>query len=223
MSYYPPSTVVPIYIAFMTTGIILLVLRFWARFKSRAAFSVDDVFAVAGVVTVSTCTAIQLHKIYNGANGSVLSPEKQMERVVTGRQVNIAMTIVEVIAVACIKLSLLYFFRRIFGVWDRVRRAMDMAIWIIVVWAAVFFIAQITICGANIRYQWDFDQTIALRNCGDKGLLLLIFGVTSVLTDLLVLALPLACIHKLQMPARRKYVLSFVVLLGALYVSFPVP
>ena len=124
------------------------------------------------------------------------------------------MIVIEKAAFGAIKLSILFFYRRIFGVWESFRRVNNALIWIVFIWAVVFTLADVLICGKHPELIWGFDQTIALNRCGNRGALLLAFSVTSVATDLPVLGLPFFYISRLQMPSYRKWATSIVFFLG---------
>lgn len=122
--------------------------------------------------------------------------------------------VIEKAGFGAIKLSILFFYRRIFGVWKSFRRANNALLWIVLAWAVVFTLADVLICGAHPELIWGYDQTIPLKRCGNRGALLLAFSVTSVATDLPILGLPFFYISRLQMATSRKWATSLVFFIG---------
>ncbi|KAI1179173.1 hypothetical protein F4777DRAFT_534650 [Nemania sp. FL0916] len=216
MSYYPSSTVIPIYSVFMGVAIALTGLRLWVRTTvARVPLGADDYFLLSGLAIAVACNGIQYWNALKGTGGEAIKDPSEMTRsVIIAHQVDWAMIVIEKAAFGAIKLSILLFYRRIFGVWDSFRRANNALLWIVAVWTVVFTVADVLICGAHPELIWGFDQSIALRRCGNRGALLLAFSVTSVATDLPVLGIPFFYISRLQMSSSKKWATSFVFFLG---------
>jgi hypothetical protein len=126
------------------------------------------------------------------------------------------MLIIEKLAFGFIKLSLLFFFRRIFGFWPSFRRWNNILIGLVTAWTIAFALADLLLCGTHIEMHWAIDQAPGKKYCGSTGALLIAFAITSVLTDAMVLSLPLPYIGKLQMARARKWAASFIFLLGGM-------
>ncbi|KAI0972216.1 hypothetical protein F4678DRAFT_54375 [Xylaria arbuscula] len=216
MSYYPPSTVIPIYSVFMGVAIALTGLRLWVRLSfARTNLGIDDYLLLFGLVIAITCNGIQYYNSLKGTGGEAIEDPNEMTRmVIISHQIDWAMIVIEKAGFGAIKLSILFFYRRIFNVWGSFRRVNNALIWIVFIWTVVFTVADVLICGAHPELIWGFDQTIALDRCGNRGALLLAFSVTSVATDLPVLGLPFFYISRLQMAANKKWATSFVFFLG---------
>ncbi|KAI3333274.1 hypothetical protein F4824DRAFT_503309 [Ustulina deusta] len=216
MSYYPPSTVIPIYSVFMGVAVALTALRLWVRLSfARIALGADDYLLLTGLAIAITCNGIQYYNALKGTGGEAIKdPNERTQMVIISHQIDWAMIVIEKAAFGAIKLSILFFYRRIFGVWESFRRANNALIWTVLVWAVVFTLADVLICGPHPELIWGFDQTLALHRCGNRGALLLAFSVTSVATDLPVLGLPFFYISRLQMAAKKKWATSFVFFLG---------
>ena len=106
-----------------------------------------------------------------------------------------------------IKLSVLFFYRRIFFVQKSFRIANNIFIILIALWGLVYFLLQVILESGDHR---------TVQPWGSQEWLLLWFAITDVLGDIAVLALPYPGIRKLQMSRRAKVELSFVFLLGTL-------
>lgn len=216
MAYYPPTVTIPVYAVFTAIAIGLTTLRFWARRQHlRTTPGIDDWLMVLGTFIVTACACIQFYNAIDGTGGAAVSPEDAESRAITAHRINFVMIVIEKPAFGAIKLSLCFFYKRIFDVWDSFRRANNFVIWIIILWTLSFALADILICGDELHFNFDADQTLGAKYCGDKGMLLLMFAVTSVITDLLVLALPFLYVRRLQMPKQKRWATIFVFCLGA--------
>lgn len=117
---------------------------------------------------------------------------------------------------ALVKSSVLIFLLRLFGQKDRVRR--------FIIWLNVANIAQmvavflaITLQCLPVAFNWDLS--IRGGRCVDRRVLYTCTAVINIVTDLLVLGLPVWIFVGLKIPKRTKFALLFVFLLGFLYVS----
>ncbi|KAK0703001.1 hypothetical protein B0T26DRAFT_488089 [Lasiosphaeria miniovina] len=222
MTLYPPSIVLPIYGVFAGVGVVLTCLRFWVRLSyapqpfPNCRLYLDDYFIVLGLVVVCACTGIQFYNGIEGGAGAAISAHSKDDEALVELKVDFAMIVIEKIAFGAIKLSLLYLCRRIFGFWDSFRRYNNALIVLIVAWTLSFFLADLLLCGPHPELEVGLDQQAAARGCGDKGALLIAFAATSVVTDLLVLVLPLPYIWRLPQRPAKKVMVCFVFLLGGI-------
>lgn len=99
----------------------------------------------------------------------------------------------QILTLATIKLSILFFYRRIFR-----GRAFDIASWVLIgvigAWAIAFFVAILAACGTSIAA--NFQTLGALkRECVDTFDILIALAVTDVAVDLaiLIMPIPLVC------------------------------
>lgn len=218
MTFYSPPTVIPVYAVLAGVGIFLTSLRFWVRLSyTKLTLGLDDLFIILAVIVCLICTAIQFHNALKGTAGESISPHHdEDERAIVAHKTDFAMTVIEKLAFGATKLSLLFFYRRIFGVWPSFRRLNYILIATVGAWTLALALADLLLCGGRIWLQWALDQTLARRGCGDKGVLLVAFAATSVLTDGLVLALPLVYLRRLQMAGRKKVAVGVTFLLGTM-------
>lgn len=221
MSLYGPSTTIPVYSVLTGVGIALTSLRFWVRTAyARRPLGMDDILIVIGISIVSACTAMQLFNAVAGGSGEAISDETAKEKwVVLSRKIDWTMIVIEKAAFGAIKLSFLFFYRRIFGVWESFRHINNTLIGLIAAWTLAFILADIFLCGVHPELIWVDDQTVALGRCGNRGALLLVFSVTSVATDILVLGLPFLYIGRLQMSRQKMWASAVVFLLGFVQVQ----
>ena len=103
---------------------------------------------------------------------------------------------VQILALATIKLSILFFYRRIFR-----GRAFDIASWVLIgvvgAWAVTFVIAILAACGTSIAA--NFQTLGALKEeCVDTFDILIALAVSDVVVDLAVLYMPIPLVSSLN-------------------------
>ncbi|KAK8043775.1 hypothetical protein PG994_012613 [Apiospora phragmitis] len=224
MSLYRPSVVIPVYsvlagVGFATTGLRLSVRTRFAR----VSLGLDDFFVILGEIVAATCTAMQYYNAIHGSGGEATDPDGRTNAIVATHKIDWAMIVIEKPAFGFVKLSILFFYHRVFGVWPSFRRINNGLVCLVAAWTIIFTLADVLLCGAHPELIWGFDQTVARRQCGHKGVLLLAFAVTSVATDMVLLVLPLFYIGHLQMTTRKKWSSGLVFFLGMAYVVFLLP
>lgn len=89
---------------------------------------------------------------------------------------------------------------------------------VIVAWAIATILAGCLIC-RPFAYNWD--KTIPGGYCGDQVTSFTITGIINLVTDVIVLVLPMRNLSKLQMATYKKVTLIAVFGLGAVYVHSP--
>lgn len=117
-------------------------------------------------------------------------------------------------ASALVKTSILLLYRRIFGVCPRFR----ITIYVCQTLVACYFVICLLLCifGCKpVSYFWNKDQA---GSCFDETQFFRWNGVTSLLLDILILALPLPMIWRLRLKQEQKVALSGIFMLGGLYV-----
>ena len=121
---------------------------------------------------------------------------------------------VEKPTLGCIKLSLVMWYRKIF-----IGKKFNVASWIVgaivVAWTVGFFFPTVFACHPiSVIYNGTIEQLFS--ECIDTITLLETFAVTDVMTDVMVLSLPVPMVWQLQMSIRRKITISGVFLIGTL-------
>jgi hypothetical protein len=113
------------------------------------------------------------------------------------------------------KISILLLYSSVFAVPVVIWTARG-AIVFIALWALATIITGCLICRP---FAMNWDQTIPGGHCGDQILSFTITGVLNLITDVMVLVLPLPYLYKLQMRLYKKLVLMGVFSVGLLCVS----
>jgi hypothetical protein len=115
-------------------------------------------------------------------------------------------------ALVCVKLSIVFFYLRIFER-GRFKTAAHCVNVYNVAWAISTWIVNLTSCTPIAFY---YDRTIKNGSCRNQAITGTISGALSLLGDLLVLALPLPMIWGLKINWRKKASIAGIFLLGCL-------
>lgn len=122
-------------------------------------------------------------------------------------QLDYAAIIIEKVTYGCIKLSVLFFYRRIFSQRRSFRIANSILIVLITLWSLLFLLLEVVLESNDVHIIHPGDS---------QEWLLLWFAVTDVLGDIAILTLPYPCIRKLQISKKAKVGLTAIFFLGML-------
>ncbi|KAK6858223.1 hypothetical protein PG995_005922 [Apiospora arundinis] len=170
MSLYGPSVTIPVYSVLAGVGIAITGVRFWVRTRfARVALGADDLFVVLGVIVAAACTAMQFYNAVHGSGGDVVDPSAHAKAIVATHKIDWVMIVIEKPAFGFVKLSILLFYRRLFGIWPGFRRINNVLIGILVAWTLSFTVADVLLCGTHPELNWELDQMVARRGVRGQG------------------------------------------------------
>ncbi|MCJ1469122.1 hypothetical protein MMC07_007755 [Pseudocyphellaria aurata] len=122
----------------------------------------------------------------------------------------------ELLGFGLVKLSVIFFCRRIFC--DVFKNNFDMItkflITLVIIWSVGFTFAMIFECGTSFWALFSTAENL-VKNCAKTLKLAEAFVISDVITDLMILCLPLPMVWRLQMSTRRKISATGVFLLGS--------
>lgn len=118
------------------------------------------------------------------------------------------------LAFGVIKMSVLLLYRRLFVGRSFNQYSLVMC-GVTLLWSLGFFFAFAFECGTDLAHYWTSAQTIE-QYCVDTDALYVGFVISDVLTDVLILAIPIPIVWKLQMSFANKAGLTCIFLLGLL-------
>ena len=116
-----------------------------------------------------------------------------------------------------IKISILLLYQRLF-IGIIFKRISNASIVIIILWSLAFAFATAFQCGSRPQNWWTSTFTI-LHYCSKTQSIELGFAVSDVITDLVILSIPQPVVWRLHMSKSQRIGLSFVFLLGLMYVQ----
>lgn len=125
------------------------------------------------------------------------------------RQMTFAFTLVYLWTLVALKLSQLFLYMRVFAL--HIRNWILAAIAIVAVWGLVFTFIFIFLCNP-VQQQWTL---VRIGRCMDQMLVLKCVIMTNVLTDVIIFALPVRSVWKLQMRKTEKMAVLSCFALGA--------
>ncbi|KUI58713.1 hypothetical protein VP1G_11103 [Cytospora mali] len=204
---------------FCSLTILSVILRFYARRLTRAGLGLDDWFAFSASVFVLALNANVLggtiKGAYTGHSPIVNDRPVATELEHLSLKYKYGFQITEKVAVGLIKLSILFLWRRIFGTVRSFAASCWVMIGVIVAWSSSFFFATLFQCGTNWVWNWapiDFFKT----HCTNNTTMVTFFIATDILTDLMIMFMPIPIIWKLHMPRRKKAGVTGIFMLGLL-------
>jgi hypothetical protein len=114
---------------------------------------------------------------------------------------------------ALVKASVLLFLLRLGSKSNLVKRLIWGTFWFNVALVVVIFVADVFQC-KPVAFVYDFS--IPGGKCFNQGVFYVSTAVMTIVTDFLVLAIPILITHGLQMPRRRKIAVTVILSLGGM-------
>ncbi|KAL9131626.1 MAG: hypothetical protein Q9217_000514 [Psora testacea] len=168
--------------------VAIVTLRFVARRMQRTPLRIDDWLVLPALVGVAL-KAVG-YPTPKAASVELAMTTSSRQQTVT-RQVFWATELMQVLALTFVKLSCMFFYRRVFraGGTKIFDAAMFTVVAIIIAWAVSFFFAFLFMCGTHFDYLWTSLANEA--KCARTMMLQNGFAISDVITDLFVLLFPI--------------------------------
>ncbi|KAI4864898.1 hypothetical protein F4820DRAFT_422024 [Hypoxylon rubiginosum] len=226
--YASPSFVIAVGVVFPVLSTIAVALRFWARNTQKAPLLIDDwllVIAAAMNIGLGICIIIGVAGrgfAYHTRPPSSDEPDAYLHDVTPEHilisQLIYAVQVLGTFAFGCTKLSIVYFYRRIFCSHyssNFLSKATWGVIYFLYIWIVAFLLGFIFDCGVQFWSNWgplinDFSY------CYSTFGLTAAFTISDVLSDFVVILLPIRTIWKLQMSVAQKILITCIFILGTL-------
>ncbi|MCJ1360447.1 MAG: hypothetical protein MMC33_010452 [Icmadophila ericetorum] len=203
--------------SFLAMSVVTVGLRFYTRSTQKTALDIDDWIMVPGVLLyLGACITIFIgvnDKVFGYATRS-FTESQILSTAKLSAQLQIAWDILSTCALACIKISALFFYRRIFCVsgrkaWFSILTLATAAT--IILWLITFLLLTGFQCGSHFSALWDGTH---LQYCTISFPFLYGLVISDLLLDVWVLALPIPQVLKLQTTRRRRLSILGVFLLA---------
>lgn len=114
------------------------------------------------------------------------------------------------ISLVFVKISFLQFFSQIFSV-VKTRPVFKIAMGICILWGIGSVLTPLLLCQP---FAFNWDNKIPGGKCGNRPLSYILVGTFHIVTDFIVLTIPIPFLWKLQMVKSRKMTLIFIFSLG---------
>ncbi|KAF2151498.1 hypothetical protein K461DRAFT_174154 [Myriangium duriaei CBS 260.36] len=197
---------------------IIVGLRFFSRRKQRLPIKLDDVFAAVALVLYLVAVVCEIHLVHMkllGYKYKELTEALSKGVAKVAIQYALAWDVFAADSAASIKLSALYFYRRLFSVPGSQKNAFNVmsqaTIAIVVVWAVCFTIMPFFQCGTHLSALWDGTRA---RYCGNSKSYYLSLVISNFILDLWILMLPIPNVLRLHTSISKKLSILGVFLLA---------
>ncbi|KAL2856462.1 hypothetical protein BJY01DRAFT_263514 [Aspergillus pseudoustus] len=203
-------------LTFSTLAVVALCLRLLAHQIAHKKWTASDYFLIVacifcvGLQSVSITGVIQAGIGFDHTVAIATNPLYGPGPITKLLQLIIPLQFLWVLSLSCTKISILFLYLRIFPVrWLVVSSWITMSV--IVAWAIATILAGCLICRP---FAMNWDPTIRGGKCGDQVASFTATGVINLLTDVVVLVLPMPSLYRLQMATYKKVTLIAVFGLG---------
>ncbi|KAF3768156.1 hypothetical protein M406DRAFT_231609, partial [Cryphonectria parasitica EP155] len=199
---------------FIVLEIGVVTLRCWARFKYGAKWGFDDYLMAPALLFCLGICAIGIVEIKIAGVGRHLDVllATDPEAVVNWAKCGYAIEELYCLAVAFPKLSILATYLRIFT--ERSYRIISYLVGAVIVCAAVAGVITSLASCRPFSARWNLQ--LYSTNCIDAPRYWQGMSVPNILTDLIMLVLPMPVVWKLQMARKQKLALTVILLLGSI-------
>ncbi|KAG8169977.1 hypothetical protein KVR01_000722 [Diaporthe batatas] len=218
---YPPSVLLGTSILFIITSIAAVGLRFYSRSLIKTPLSWDDWITIPSMLI---CIGLSVNQIiavkFGGLGGHqdlVNGQIAHTPQLYAYEKTKYAYQLLGTIGLFVVKLSVLFFYRRIFSV-----RAFNIVntvfIYLTLAWGLAFTFAGAFQC-TPVSTLWDKFEIEYGDSCVNVQPFYLGFGVSDLILDVLIFALPMPHLYSLQMPMRQKLAIGGIFFLGSIVVA----
>ncbi|KAI8961538.1 hypothetical protein F5Y11DRAFT_325635 [Daldinia sp. FL1419] len=213
MLAHKDDTLVPnVYACSIVTGvasIFVLIVRVWARrvAHGRIILNTSDwLMLVAWICYIAALVSFSLSAVYGLGKHVIFVTDVRNLRIW-----GIILEVFYYFSIGFIKFSILSFYGAIFS-----SKRFQVYLWIVAAFVAAWFISSVVVSIVQctpIEFAWD--TSIPGGFCINYGLLVLIAGVINVITDFVILALPVPMILRLQVSKQKRTQLVFTFATGS--------
>ncbi|GLA55396.1 hypothetical protein AnigIFM63604_002044 [Aspergillus niger] len=190
-------------------AILAVALRVYARIYSKLYLGIDDWTIILALIL--SC-GISIIIDYTDAVTGIGDPdyEPTMEAIIFALKINFACENTQIATMGVIKVSLLFFYRRIFGISRPFVMASNVLIALISSFTLAIVLAVI-FSKWPVYLQWDPTAPYDIN----ASAILICYVAGNSFFDLLTLVLPIAAVQRLQMDQSKKLFMSVIFVLGS--------
>ncbi|KAI0907704.1 hypothetical protein F4823DRAFT_601986 [Ustulina deusta] len=230
--YTTPASIIFISIFFPILGATCVTLRFYTRAKAKSAFWWDDWLCISALIFELAMAGLLIWGTSKKALGGHLpvstdpSPNAYLfftsPQQIILQQIQYFFDLIGVFAFGSLKLSILFFYRRIFCVSkthkDSFNTITTSMVAIVIVWTLSFGIGAIFLCGARPAYAWAPVALVA-EHCTAQLQFLEAYAISDFIVDLFIWSLPIPKIWGLHMPVSKRLSVIAIFLVGILTIG----
>ncbi|KAH9869678.1 hypothetical protein IAQ61_006890 [Plenodomus lingam] len=180
----------------------VLVLRVRGRMRGPG-LGLDDALSIVALVLTTSTIGLNV-AVFTSGVGYDFDPNSPVFPILVNNisfimKITFSYTLVYIWALAALKLSQIALYLRVFSL--ELRWHVYITGSIVILWALIFNFLFIFLCDP-IAQQWTVDR---IGHCLDQILLLKMLILTNMITDLMIVVLPVRCVWKLQMRKTEKF------------------
>ncbi|OJJ06579.1 hypothetical protein ASPVEDRAFT_154582 [Aspergillus versicolor CBS 583.65] len=198
---------------FMVLPIVAVTLRIYGRHLKGVGLDLSDYLIMGGLVCSLGFGAIDISCVVNcgvGHHMAEVVAQYGMGPIMLFMKELVAIQIFWAVGNSCVKLSLLSFYCRVFSFPRFIMTAQITAVFILL-WALAVILGGFLLCQP---FAFTWDQSIPGGHCGNQVLSYQITGALNLVTDLMVLTMPMPYLWKLEMRVSQKIPLMAVFAVG---------
>lgn len=199
-------------IVFLILDVVAVVLRLIAKSRTKSRFSFDDLWIILTLIVFAAWAALVIGSVIDIGgtyNPSALpSPLGQLAKIY--KLLYIA-ELLFIWGITLAKVSILALYASIFTT-RKFRLAKDIVLMFCLIWCIAMTATSVVQC-IPLRDAWN-PLRLTEGKCILFGLFTLFEELTNVVLDIIILLLPIFMIRKLHLPARQRWILSILFLLG---------
>ncbi|KAI0189472.1 hypothetical protein F4808DRAFT_445380 [Astrocystis sublimbata] len=221
-----PSAIIAIGAVFAVLPTVFVTLRFCCRLRvSNAGLAADNWLILSALIlTIGMGLMLVIGAALNGLGQPTpqgWGPKDYFwvtdDAEILTEKIFFAFILTQALAFGLVKLSILFFYRRIF--FTRTFRILtSIMITVVCVWTVGFFFAYLFRCDTNFWALWA-PLKFLIQYCYDSKPYFYTLAISDVVTDFLILGLPLFWVWRLNMSTSKRLAVSGVFLLGAVAIG----
>ncbi|OJJ70125.1 hypothetical protein ASPBRDRAFT_197826 [Aspergillus brasiliensis CBS 101740] len=212
MGYVNKGSVLAVGILFIALGTLAIAARFYIKYR-RTRLGVEDWLALAAWLLVTGDAVVMIIGSATntvGNHSAAIPADRTIWALTFIATLQFYFDIIQILALTCLKLSILWFYRGIF-----VGRVFQIASWalisIVAVWGLAFILARIFSCGADVKANFEFPGSM---KCSHSLATYIALAASDVSVDLVILAIPVPLILSLQMPLHKRLGIVAILIVG---------
>ncbi|KAL9591226.1 MAG: hypothetical protein Q9179_007936 [Wetmoreana sp. 5 TL-2023] len=201
---------------YVPAQVICVMLRFLARYLVKGAWGLDDIMVATSLVTQMIMAIISVESVYHGGVGyhvRYLEMTRPNALIVWGKYL-VAISVLYFATVNIPKIAILALYRRLFSRKD-IQRVIYVLAGVLIVLSLSTTIAVLSACQP---FDANWDPKLPGASCLDKEGLFRWGSLPNILTDIIMLVLPMRTVWQLQLSMRYKIGLIVTFAVGSLYV-----